>query len=113
MDIDWIRRGLERTGKTQRGLARALGIDPSAVSRPLDGKRQPKAAEMAKVAAYLETPPPGYDRRIATPAPTPHAFPGDHGGPAGRLVGFCRRDYAAVPPFDLRLSAHPPPHAQN
>src|SRR3546814_14240772 len=68
---------------------------------------------MAKVADYLETPPPGYDGRIATPDPTPDAFPGDHGGPAGRLVEFGSRDYAVVPVFDLRLSAGPGAYAED
>lgn len=42
-------------GKTQRGLATALGLDPSAVSRLLTGARQLRAAELPVVAAYLES----------------------------------------------------------
>ena len=58
MDIDWIRQGLRKPGKTQRGLAAALGVDASAISRLLNGTRQLKAAEIALIARYLgETPP--------------------------------------------------------
>lgn len=57
MPTDWkekISKGLEKPGKTQAGLAQALGVDPAAVSRLLIGKRQLKAAEIPKVEAYLE-----------------------------------------------------------
>lgn len=53
MDIDWIRRGLERPGRTQRGLAAAMGVDPAAVSRLLAGTRRLRAEELPAVAAYL------------------------------------------------------------
>ncbi len=52
-EIDWIRDGLDKPGKTQRGLAQALGLDPSAISRLLTGSRQLRAAEIPVVAAYL------------------------------------------------------------
>lgn len=54
-ELDWIRDGLAKPGKTQRGLAMALGLDPSAVSRLLTGTRQLRAAELPVVAAYLES----------------------------------------------------------
>uniref|UniRef100_UPI003F6EEFB8 helix-turn-helix domain-containing protein n=1 Tax=Elioraea sp. TaxID=2185103 RepID=UPI003F6EEFB8 len=47
MDIEVIRRALAKPGKTQRGLAAALGVDPAAVNRLLKGERQLKAAEIA------------------------------------------------------------------
>lgn len=53
MDVEEIRRGLQKPGKTQRGLAQALGVDPSAVTRLLKGERQLKAAEIEKVRQYL------------------------------------------------------------
>ena len=58
MFVEWIKKGLEKVGKDQKGLARALGIDRSAVSKLLSGVRQLKADEIGKVAAYLEEPPP-------------------------------------------------------
>lgn len=54
MDLAWIRKGLEKPGKTQRGLAAALGVDPAAVNRLLKGERQLKAAEIEKARSYLE-----------------------------------------------------------
>jgi len=54
-ETDWIRDGLAKPGKTQRGLANALGLDPSAVSRLLTGGRQLRAAEIPVVAAYLDS----------------------------------------------------------
>lgn len=57
MDIETIRKGLEKEGKSQRGLAVAMGIDPTAVSRLLNGQRQLKANEVPKVEAYLNASP--------------------------------------------------------
>lgn len=54
-DLTWIREGLRKPGKTQRGLAIAMGIDPTGVNRMLRGKRDIKAAEIPKIRAYLES----------------------------------------------------------
>ena len=54
MRIEWIREALKRPGKSQRGLAKALGIAPSGVSRLLSGQRALKAAEIEIVQAYLD-----------------------------------------------------------
>ena len=56
--LDWIRRGLRKPGKTQAGLARALGRSPSAINNLLSGKRRLRADEIARVARYLDEPPP-------------------------------------------------------
>jgi len=56
--LDWIRRGLRKPGKTQAGLARALGRSPSAINNLLSGKRRLRADEIARIARYLEEPPP-------------------------------------------------------
>jgi transcriptional regulator with XRE-family HTH domain len=56
--LDWIRKGLERPGKTQTGLARALGRSPSAVTHLLQGKRALKQREVPAVAQYLGVSPP-------------------------------------------------------
>ena len=50
-ELDWIRDGLAQPGKTQRGLAAALGVDPSAISRLLGGARQLRAAALPLVVA--------------------------------------------------------------
>lgn len=54
----WVAKGLKKPGKDQYGLADALGVDRSAVSKIITGKRQIKAGEIEKVARYLEEPPP-------------------------------------------------------
>lgn len=53
MDYEWIREGLRKPGKSQAGLARALGRDPAAVSRLLNDGRQLKASELQIVKQYL------------------------------------------------------------
>lgn len=51
--IEWIKAGLERPGKSQAALAKALGVHPTAVSKMLAGKRQLKAAELEIARAYI------------------------------------------------------------
>jgi len=58
---NWIAEGLKKPGKGKRKLADALGVDPSAVTRILDGTRQVKLHELPKIAAYLEEPAPESD----------------------------------------------------
>jgi len=52
--LEKIREALKQPGKTQSGLASALGIWPSAVTAMLDGKRQLKVKEIAPAFEYLE-----------------------------------------------------------
>lgn len=52
-DVKWIIDGLKSPGKTQRGLAQAMGIDTTGVNRMLKGKRAIKAKELPKIRAYL------------------------------------------------------------
>jgi repressor LexA len=65
MDIEDIRRGLQKPGKSKSGLAEALGLFPSAITALLKGERELKAREIPIVAKYLEldVPEPG-DVRI-------------------------------------------------
>jgi phage repressor protein C with HTH and peptisase S24 domain len=56
--LGWIRRGLTKPGKSQRGLAVALDIDPAGVNRLPKGDRQLKAAEIVRIAKYLGVEPP-------------------------------------------------------
>lgn len=55
MDIDWIREGLKKPGKTQKGLAEALRLDPAQVTRILKNGRRLRADELDKVREYLES----------------------------------------------------------
>lgn len=49
----WIGAGLRDAGRTQRGLARALGLDPATVNRILKGKRRLRIDEIEPAARYL------------------------------------------------------------
>lgn len=59
--VAWLQRGLEKPGKTQRGLAVHLGVDESAVSKLLRGKRRFKTDEIPRAAIYLGSSPPPID----------------------------------------------------
>ncbi|MCM5558509.1 LexA family transcriptional regulator [Pleomorphomonas sp. JP5] len=52
--VEWIREGLKRPGKTQIGIANALGIAHPQITQMLKGKRRIKVDEIPKIAAYLE-----------------------------------------------------------
>lgn len=69
MDTEWIRKQLERPGKTQRGLAAAMGIDTTGVNRLLNGKRRLQASEIESVRAYFD----GAAPRPAAIIPSPDA----------------------------------------
>lgn len=55
IDAEWVRDRLSQTGKTQRELASAIGLDPSAVSRLLDGRRHLRADEIPNILAFFES----------------------------------------------------------
>ncbi|WDI31615.1 hypothetical protein PUV54_00205 [Hyphococcus flavus] len=52
-DVGWIRRGLAQPGKTQMGLADALGRNRSVVTRILKGDRPLKDYEVSAIEEYL------------------------------------------------------------
>jgi SOS-response transcriptional repressor LexA len=49
----WLSQCFEETGKTQAGLAKRLGVNPSAVTRMLKGGRKIGADELPVMAAYF------------------------------------------------------------
>lgn len=49
----WVIENLERPGMSQTGLAKVLGLHPSAVNKIVSGKRQLKSQEVAQAAAYF------------------------------------------------------------
>lgn len=51
--LDWIRDGLKDPAKTQRGLASAMNVDPTAVSKLLAGKRKLSADEAEAARRYF------------------------------------------------------------
>ena len=54
LDAAAIERGLQKTGKSKGGLARAMGVRPGAVSEILSGLRLIKASEIEPIMEYLE-----------------------------------------------------------
>lgn len=71
MDIEQIKQGLKKSGKSQAGLARALRLDPSQVTRLLKGGRRLKADEIQKIHDYLS---------LEAPIPAPPAAHSEQGG---------------------------------
>jgi transcriptional regulator with XRE-family HTH domain len=59
VDAAWIRDRLQDTRKTQRDIARVLGIDSSGVSRLLDGRRKLGADEARAIRTFLGGAAPG------------------------------------------------------
>lgn len=56
VDTQWFRDKLAARHMSQRGLARAMGLDAAAVSLMLRGKRQMKLQEAAEVARLMGVP---------------------------------------------------------
>ncbi|MDH6269238.1 transcriptional regulator with XRE-family HTH domain [Rhizobium sp. SG_E_25_P2] len=56
IDSEWFYRQLEANGQSIRSLGRAMGLDPSAVSRMLRGERKMSADEQDEIADYLGVP---------------------------------------------------------
>lgn len=56
IDTKWFKDRLADCKLSQRGLARAMGLDPAAVSLTLRGKREMKIAEAAQIARLLGVP---------------------------------------------------------
>src|SRR5246500_5442344 len=54
IDAAMIERGLEKTGKSEGGLAKVMGVRAGAVSEILSGIRLIKASEIGPITEYLE-----------------------------------------------------------
>lgn len=107
--IDIIRQALQSPGKSQRGLARAMGLDPAAVNRMLKGERQIKAHELTAIREYLGLPP-AEDLPAPTIPRSPGASPGQTeppGLPGWRQPPAFAEEFAMVPVYDARASAGP------
>jgi transcriptional regulator with XRE-family HTH domain len=64
-NLDWIFKALEKEGKSSSGLARALGVNPSQVTRMKKGERRLQINEIGKAAAYLGVPIPSDLARLS------------------------------------------------
>lgn len=67
--LEWLKLALSRPGMSQRGLAEHLGVDESAISKILHGRRRLKADEIPRAAAYLGSSPPTFGAITADEAP--------------------------------------------
>lgn len=56
MQKHWFQQRLRQLGKTQRGLAKHMGLDPSRITEILNESRSIKIEEAVEIAEYLETP---------------------------------------------------------
>lgn len=93
LTIEEIRDGLALPGKTQKGLAAALGVDNSQISRLLTGKRNLRAHEIPIILSYLEmggAPGPGRTRTIVP-----------------EIVQIGSERFAMLPVYDTAVSAGP------
>lgn len=77
----WIETGLKKPGKGRRKLADAMGLNPSAVTRILDGTRRVQIDEVPRIAAYLGEEPPAL-------APDADDSADDHRRPTVPLKGY-------------------------
>ena len=66
----WINAGLAKSGKTQRDLAKARGLDPASVNRVLKGMRKLRVDEIEPTARFLGIEPPqGFSTKQGASAP--------------------------------------------
>ena len=63
--LEWVIENLKKPGKSQSGLARHLGLDPSAINRVVAGKRELKTKEIPGAAEYFEATPPEFEISLA------------------------------------------------
>ena len=56
MDAQWFQARIKDQRKSQRALARALGIDPSQVTNMLKGRRRMQLQEASAIANFLNAP---------------------------------------------------------
>lgn len=56
INAEWFRNKLTQKGRSQRGLARHLKLDPGAVTLMLQGKRKMQLDEAREIASFLGEP---------------------------------------------------------
>ena len=78
MDSDWLKARLDEIGKNQSDLARALGVDPAAVTRLFKGERQVQTHEIRTLATFLRMP---LDQVAAHVGGEPASEPSENGAP--------------------------------
>ncbi len=99
LTVEEIRAGLAQPGKSQKGLAAALGVDNSQISRLLAGKRALRVHEVPLILAYLESNAAGPIIRGKTAMPEVVQIGGDR--------------FAMLPVYDAAASAGPGAEAED
>ncbi|MCZ8147580.1 MAG: helix-turn-helix transcriptional regulator [Roseomonas sp.] len=99
LTVEEIRAGLAQPGKSQKGLAAALGVDNSQISRLLAGKRSLRVHEVPLILAYLESNAAGPIIRGKTAMPEVVQIGGDR--------------FAMLPVYDTAASAGPGVEAED
>lgn len=104
IDRDWFMDRLAARNASVRGLARHVGLDPSAMSRLINGKRQLQTKEVTAIASFLGAEPDEVLRRvgIATPAPKGVTI-GAIVDEAGKVQGL--QEPVALPPGVIERAA--------
>lgn len=85
---------MDRTGKTQRALAKSLGLDPSAISRLLEGTRLIKADELPKIREFFQ---PGSPTRVREHAQPANQISGATASESFELIGTMAADSPTAP----------------
>lgn len=114
VDKNWFERQFDRKGLSLRGVAKAIGIDPSALSRALSGQRKITVGEVAKIATILGVPQSEVLSHVTTAPTVPAASDREgvrtpHGAPRRPHPLFgCLKGMLTIPPgVDLTEPADP------
>lgn len=97
LTLEEIREGLAQPGKSQKGLAAAMGVDESTVSRLLSGKRPMRAHEIPVILGYLEA---------------GSAAAAGRAGSMPEIVQIGGDRFAMLPVYDAMVSAGPGAEAE-
>jgi phage repressor protein C with HTH and peptisase S24 domain len=98
LTLDQIREGLAQPGKSQKGLAAAMGVDNSTISRLLAGRRPMRAHEIPVILGYLEA---------------GSAATGGRAGAMPEIVQIGGDRFAMLPVYDATVSAGPGREAED
>lgn len=98
LTLEQIREGLAQPGKSQKGLAAAMGVDESTVSRLLSGRRPMRAHEIPVILGYLEA---------------GSAGTGARAGAMPEIVQIGGDRFAMLPVYDAAVSAGPGKEAED
>ena len=85
MRRQWLQARIKELGKTQAGLAAALHVDKSAVTKIIDGGRGVKVDEVTVIARFVELPYAEVARLLTDGASQPFSAPSPH--PAAPIPG--------------------------